>query len=81
MEDFVDMLAGQAMQDQELARGVAWFLGSDKADVRELWDMINDQDVASIRKADGDRLKVIAALACIGMFEVLKADRGGSSTG
>lgn len=70
---WMNMMRGLAVQDQEIARGSAWLERSDSQAVKDLWDLINDVNISGIRTAEADEIKVICALACIGMFEVLKA--------
>lgn len=72
-ERWRDMMRGLAVQDQEIAKGAAWLAASDPEDVKRLWELCNDANVNGILKADPNEIKVICALACIGMFEVLKA--------
>jgi hypothetical protein len=75
--------SGQAMQDREVAEGVAWFEGSDRRMVMEFYTSLNEADGPELRGLSAGELNVVRSLALIGMFEVIRswaarqAEKGG----
>jgi hypothetical protein len=69
-----DIIAGaQAMQDQEIAEGVAWTEAHDRLVVAEFWNRLNECEGPDLRDMSDTELRIVLNFAMVGMFEVIKA--------